>query len=145
VAVSNLDQVWIDIKGCLASITVANGFDITVKEVKLGIHSWEDLKQFPSLSLNHGASTVEDYTCKHAERTMMFVVIGAAQDEPDAFTNLHELVEAVEEALRSETYNPRRPETFIIGTETFRSGANKRTSMMVMDVNVQYEYLMTSP
>ena len=144
--VSNRETVLDSIKTTLESITTANGFNVTVAEVRRGAHTPDSFNQFPALALLNVTREREDFTGKQALATLHLRIFGYVKvDAPGDYTELDKLLADVETALMSRTYNSYRSEADVGTVQVYEGGAHDPDGAFVMEATVEYEYEMTDP
>jgi hypothetical protein len=147
-AISNRQQIIIDIKTALESITIENGFQTDIKLVQRGWHGLESFKgRMPGLAfvVPQGPSRIFTQGGTN-QRTLKFKIFGYTEDNADKgeFTNFDKLISDVEKVLMTEEYNPHLQWTEITNS-AYYEGLKDNFSAFIMDADISYQYEWNNP
>lgn len=128
-----------DLMTCLAGITSANGFAITPKKLKRGIHLASQASETPALSLfNERVETIETGG-EAAERVMVMHLWGAAAANQGDYAALDLLAAACLTALARPDLNPHWQRTSPQRLEVFEGGSAEPLALFDLEFHLAYE------
>ena len=139
-------QVMTDLSACLARITTANGYTITVAQVLRGIHQDADVKRRPALTFSTVGGDSADLTGGLAQRRLGVLVQGFADAKGGDFSAMHALAAAAQRALVSPTHNPTLHERVDLGRLTvYEGGLHDPVGLFDLLLTVEFDYDRTNP
>lgn len=135
------------IKTWLEAITTGNGYNITVAEVRRGIHFEGDLPNRPALCFWNDKGPKEDLAGGQCRRTLHLWIWGYIDIQPDNYDNLDNLVEDVEACLNDShaDWPPGVTEVEITDAAYYEGGASDPAGIFEMEASIVYEYDRSSP
>ena len=136
-----------DLKTWLEAITVANGYQTTVAEVKRGIHYADDMQNRPSLCFWNDKGPKKDLAGEQCERVLHIFIWGYIDIQPGTYDNLDGLVSDVEACLNGSRANWDSSITQVdVGDSTYyEGGVTDPIGIFEMEAEIYYEYDRADP
>lgn len=144
-AISTRREILSALKTCLEGITTDNDYQVTVAEVKRGIHFVDDMRNRPGLCFWSDKGPRRDETNEQSERDLHIWIWGYVDVQPGNYDELDKLVADVETRLMTRSAWAYRDDTKIGELNTYEGGASDPVGVFEMEVTVNYEYRMDSP
>lgn len=140
---TNLD----DLKTLLEAITVANGYQSTVAEVKRGIHYVGDMPNRPGLCFWNDKGPKKDLAGEQCERVLHVWIWGYVDIQPGDYDALDAIVSDVEKCLNTslESWSSSVTESKVIDTTYYEGGVSDPIGIFEMEAEITYEYDRASP
>lgn len=147
-AISTKRKTVLDtLKGWLEAITVANGYQSNVAEVKRGIHLFDEMVNRPAICIWNDKGPKIDLPGEQCERKLHIWLWGYVDVQPGSYDPLDALVSDVEECLNTSQDNwPTEViEVDVLDTTYYEGGASDSVGIFEMEVLIDYQYDRASP
>ena len=132
-------EIIADLMACLAAITPANGFSITPRLIRRGIHLVSQASQTPALSLFNERVETVDASGDSAERLMIMHLWGAVSTPGGDYSPLDRLAASCLNALGRPELNPHWARTTCQRLELYEGGASEPLALFDLEFSVSYE------
>lgn len=132
-------EIIVDLMACLAAITPANGFAITPRLIRRGLHLVSQASQTPALSLFNERVETLDAGGGAAERLMIMHLWGAVSTPGGDYAPLDRLAAACVAVLGRAEFNPHWDRTSCQRLELFEGGASEPLALFDLQFSLAYE------
>ena len=144
-AASKTATVMAALKTCLEGVTAANGYDVTVQEVRRGIHLDDDMPNRPALGFTNTRGERSEFAQGRSGRTLIVVIYGYVDVEPGDYEDLDSLMQAVEQRLMTPAAWSYYGFTDIKNYTVYEGGQHDKIGYFDMEVEIFYEHEWASP
>lgn len=144
-AISTENDVMDTLQTTLASITVANGFQTEVAEVKETVAFLADVENKPGIRFRIQDSERVNIYFGSSERTLNILIWGYVESQALDWDNIRKLKADVEKALSTEGNWSYREDTEIEGDVNYFGDPETMIAIFEIVMKVKYRYAFASP
>jgi len=137
---STRNTILKQLKTDLAKIKIANGYYITVEEVKRGLNLWEDMVNKPGVAFTSGEDKPADGDFGgDGVRTLEIFIYGYVNNNNNDYADLHNMIRSIEKFSFSTdwTYSSL---TQLGRIKPYEAGSHYPAPMCEVQIIVFYEY-----
>jgi hypothetical protein len=141
--VSTRRDILVALKTGFESITLANGFQSEVAEVKRGQYHFIDFSIRPAISYTNYEIPNTEYTSAHEEKALKIMIWGYVDVDGtgQAVDNLDALIADVHKMLASSIYNPYAVDTHEKNIFPYEGGVQYNFGMFEMEIEINFEHV----
>jgi hypothetical protein len=145
---SNRDTILDALKSCLENITTDNGFNYTVSKIERKFLYYDNIFNFPFISVLGGPEEFEDELNDYTISRMTVRIVGYNKDIDNPEQAQCDLLEDVLKCLDNDTYNTIKSKMRPTGIDTDEGALHEEgagISLFVLSLEIVYRFKRNAP